>query len=72
MNEAQNDSARALTERDVMQIWNLESGGLLKEVPMPRCLRVSRRKMRGLVSCGVEIQVCVCLCVWPCCWFFRG
>jgi hypothetical protein len=59
LDEAYNDPSREPTESDAMHIFNLESGALLKAVPMPRCLRVSRRKLRKLAAEGIEVQVCV-------------
>jgi hypothetical protein len=57
LKEAQNDPFLDAPEQDVMKIWNGKDGTVLKELPIPRTIRVSRRKMRAFCAQGTDIKV---------------
>jgi hypothetical protein len=57
MNEAQNDPSWVPPETDVMRIYNGLDGSIMKEMPIPRTVRVSRRKMRAHCSRGIDVKV---------------
>lgn len=40
-----------------IRIWNGKDGGILKEIPGPRTLRFSRRKLREFCTQGIDIKV---------------
>ena len=41
-----------------MKVYNGLDGSLLKALPLPRTIRVSRRKLRTLCSQGIDVKVC--------------
>src|SRR5436190_8141062 len=56
LNEAQNDPSLKPQPQDVVRIYDGRSGQILKELPNPGMIRVSRRKMRALCSQGIDVQ----------------
>ncbi len=59
LNEAQNDPFLDAPEQDTVKMWNCIDGSVLKELPIPRTIRVSRRKLRALCSEGIDVKVCI-------------
>lgn len=58
LKEAQNDPFWEAPEQDTMKIYSGLDGEILKALPLPRTIRVSRRKMRALCSHGIDVKVC--------------
>jgi hypothetical protein len=58
LKEAQNDPFWEAPEQDTMKIYSGLDGEILKALPIPRTVRVSRRKMRVLCSQGIDVKVC--------------
>jgi hypothetical protein len=58
LKEAQNDPFLDAPDQDVMKVYNGLDGSLLKALPLPRTIRVSRRKLRTLCSQGIDVKVC--------------
>jgi len=56
LKEAQNDSFLDAPEKDDMKIYNGLDGTILKALPIPRTIRVSRRKMRAFCSQDVDVK----------------
>jgi hypothetical protein len=54
---AQNDPFWDAPEEDFFNIYNGLDGTVLKALPLPRIVRVSRRKMRALCSQSIDVQV---------------
>jgi hypothetical protein len=44
-------------DADTMRIWNGKDGGILKEIPIPRTIRFSRRKLREFCTQGIDVNV---------------
>jgi hypothetical protein len=57
LKEAQNDPFLDAPEQDSFNLWNGMDGSILKALPLPRTIRVSRRKMRALCSQSIDIKV---------------
>lgn len=57
LDEAKNDPNYATREKDVMPIMNGETGELMREIPIPRAIRVSRRKLRAFCSQEINVEV---------------
>lgn len=57
LKEAQNDPSLAPKEDDVLPIYNGLDGTVLKAIPSPNIIRVSRRKMRAFCSQDINIKV---------------
>jgi hypothetical protein len=57
LKDAQNDPFWDVTEEDLFKIYNGLDGTVLKALPLPRIVRVSRRKMRALCSQGIDVRV---------------
>ncbi|RFU28012.1 hypothetical protein B7463_g8318, partial [Scytalidium lignicola] len=58
LKETQNDPFLDAPEHDEMRIYNGLDGTILKAMPIPRIIRVSRRKMRAFCSQGIDIKAC--------------
>ncbi|KAH0559497.1 hypothetical protein GP486_003988 [Trichoglossum hirsutum] len=56
LKEAQNDPFHESPPKDIFPILNSQTGEVLKNMPLPRTVRVSRRKMRTLCTEGIDIQ----------------
>lgn len=56
--EAQNDPFISTPDQDTMRIWGGDDkkAVLLKEIPIPRTIRYSRRKLRSLCAEGLDIR----------------
>lgn len=57
LNEAQTDPHYEAPESDVLPIYNGLTGDLIKNVPIPKTIRYSRRKMRAHLTKGIDVQV---------------
>ena len=57
LKEAQNDPFMVHPDKDTLPIYNGQTGEIMKALPVPRTIRVSRRKMRAFCSQGIEVQV---------------
>jgi len=57
LKEAQNDPFLDPPDQDIMSIHNGLDGSILKALPIPRTIRVSRRKMRALCTQGIDVKV---------------
>jgi hypothetical protein len=62
LKEAQNDPFLDSKEDDVFPIYNGLDGTVLKAVPSPNIIRVSRRKIRALCSQDIDIKVFLTQC----------
>jgi hypothetical protein len=58
LKEAQNDPFLEAPDQDVMKVYNCLDESLLKALPLPRTIRVSRRKLRTLCLQGIDVKVC--------------
>ncbi|PMD29379.1 FAD/NAD(P)-binding domain-containing protein [Hyaloscypha variabilis F] len=58
LKEAQNDPFLDAPEKDDMKIYNGLDGTILKALPIPRTIRVSRRKMRAFCSQEIDVKAC--------------
>jgi hypothetical protein len=58
LKEAQNDPFLDAPEKDDMKIFNGLDGTILKALPIPRTIRVSRRKMRTFCSQNIDVKAC--------------
>ncbi len=58
LNEAQNDPFLVPKAQDGIPIYNGLDGTVLKAIPAPRIIRVSRRKMRAFCSQGIDVKAC--------------
>jgi hypothetical protein len=58
LKETQNDPFLDAPDQDNMNIYNGLDGTILKALPIPRTIRVSRRKMRAFCCQGIDVQVC--------------
>ncbi|MCJ1417254.1 hypothetical protein MMC32_003596 [Xylographa parallela] len=56
LKEAQNDPFMVHPDKDTLPIYNGQTGEIMKALPVPRTIRVSRRKMRAFCSQGIEVQ----------------
>ncbi|KAH0538562.1 hypothetical protein FGG08_004850 [Glutinoglossum americanum] len=56
LREAQNDPFYESPPEDVFPLLNSQTGEILKNMPLPKTVRVSRRKMRALCSEGVVVK----------------
>jgi hypothetical protein len=68
LNEAQNDPSLEVVPHDEIPIINGLTGNVMKALPIPRNIRVSRRKMRAFCTQGLDVQVgrVSCVDVWMC------
>ena len=57
LREAQTDPHWEAPEADVVPIYNGLTGDLLKNIPIPKTIRYSRRKMRANLTKGVTVKV---------------
>jgi hypothetical protein len=57
LKEAQNDPFWDAPEEDFFKLCDGLDGTVLKALPIPKTIRVSRRKMRALCSEGIDVQV---------------
>jgi hypothetical protein len=58
LHEAQNDLFLVPKDRDGIPIYNGLDGTVLKAIPAPRIIRVSRRKMRAFCTQGIDVKAC--------------
>ncbi|KAH8587040.1 monooxygenase [Bisporella sp. PMI_857] len=56
LKEEQNDPFLDAPDRDNMKIYNGLDGTVLKALPIPRTIRVSRRKMRAFCCQGIDVK----------------
>ncbi|KAI9753800.1 MAG: hypothetical protein M1835_000954 [Candelina submexicana] len=56
LDEAKNDPYYTTKEEDVMPIVNGETGELMRNIPIPRAIRVSRRKLRAFCSQEIDVE----------------
>lgn len=56
LKETQNDPFLDAEEQDEMRIYNGLDGTILKALPIPRTIRVSRRKLRSFCSQGIDVK----------------
>jgi len=58
LKEAQNDPYYEPPNQDIMRIWggDEKEGKVLAEIPIPKMIRYSRRKLRALCSQGIDIR----------------
>ncbi|KAH6717106.1 hypothetical protein BKA61DRAFT_718859 [Leptodontidium sp. MPI-SDFR-AT-0119] len=56
LKEAQNDPFLDAPDQDNMKIYNGLDGTILKALPIPRTIRVSRRKMRAFCCQGIDVK----------------
>jgi len=54
---AANDTTFEPPDPGILPTWNGQTGELLKNVPLLRMYRVSRRRFRSLCSEGIDVQV---------------
>lgn len=54
---AANDPSFVPPDPGVLPTWNGKTGELLKDVPLLRMYRVSRRKFRNLCAEGIPVEV---------------
>ncbi|KAI9796417.1 MAG: hypothetical protein M1833_006189 [Piccolia ochrophora] len=57
LKEPQNDPFFDHKADDVMRIYNGETGDVLKEMPIGKSIRVSRRKLRAFCSQGIDVEL---------------
>jgi len=57
MKEAMNDPHREPPEKDTIFMYNGLDGSVLKALPIPKIVRVSRRKMRALCKEDIDVKV---------------
>lgn len=57
LKEAQNDPFLDAPDQDVVNVYNSLDGSVLKALPLPRMIRVSRRKMRAFCTQGIDVKV---------------
>jgi len=58
LKEVQNDLFLDHPDQDFMKIYNGLDGTVLKALPIPRTIRVSRRKMRAFCSQEIDVKAC--------------
>jgi len=58
LKEAQNDPFLVAKDEDGIPIYNGLDGTVLTSIPVPRMIRVSRRKMRAFCSQGIDLKAC--------------
>ncbi|KAI9809365.1 MAG: hypothetical protein M1827_006877 [Pycnora praestabilis] len=56
LQSTQNDPFYNTPEWDIIPIYNGETGECMKEIPLPRTIRCSRRKLRALCAEGIDVQ----------------
>ena len=57
LREPQNDPYHEYPAQDHMDIYNGLNGEIMKSLPIPKTVRVSRRKMRAFCAQGIDVQV---------------
>ncbi len=58
LQSAANDPSYTPTDPGFLPTWNGQTGELLKNVPLLRMYRVSRRKFRNLCAEDISVEVC--------------
>jgi len=58
LQETQNDPFLETPDKDSIPIYNGTDGTVLTAFPVPRMIRVSRRKMRAFCSEGIDVKAC--------------
>lgn len=59
IHEAANDPYFEPPDPGVLPTWNGATGELIKNIPMLRMYRVSRRRMRAFCAQGIDVTVCI-------------
>ena len=62
LKEAQNDPFLDHPHEDTLPIYNGKTGEIMRALPVPRTIRVSRRKMRAFCSQQIDVQVRAIVC----------
>lgn len=57
LKEPQNDPFLDPPDKDVFRIYNGLTGEILKDLPTPKTMRMSRRRMRKFCSEGIDVRV---------------
>ena len=57
LREAQTDPNYDAPDADVLPLFNGLTGDLIKNIPIPKTIRYSRRKMRARLTKGVDVKV---------------
>jgi hypothetical protein len=57
LKEAQNDPFWEAPDEDFFKLYNGLDRTVLKALPLPKTIRVSRRKMRAFCSQGIDMKV---------------
>lgn len=57
LKEAQTDPSLDAPEKDSLPIYNGLTGEIMRSIPVPRNIRVSRRKLRAFCSQGIDVHV---------------
>lgn len=65
LQSAANDPYFTPPDPGVLPTWNGKTGELLKEVPLLRMFRVSRRKFRSLCAENIQVEVRIRVLVHP-------
>jgi len=58
LQSAANDPSYTQPDPDFLPTWNGKTGELLKNIPLLRMYRVSRRRFRNLCAEGISVEVC--------------
>lgn len=58
LKETQNDPFLDSPDEDEFRMYNGLDGTILRSLPLPKTIRVSRRKLRALASEGIDVQAC--------------
>jgi hypothetical protein len=53
-----NDPYFPLPDHGIMPTWNGATGELIKNIPLLKMMRVSRRKFRALAAEGIAVEAC--------------
>lgn len=57
LNEAQSDPFHVAPETDVLPMYNAQTGECIKNIPIPKAIRYSRRKLRAFLTQGIDVEV---------------
>lgn len=60
--EAANDPYFELPDPRKLPTWSGATGEQVKDSPLLRMIRVSRRRMRAICARRIEVEVRICLC----------
>ncbi|KAI9879536.1 MAG: hypothetical protein M1830_006115 [Pleopsidium flavum] len=56
LKEAQNDPFYESPENDVLPVYNGKTGECIRNLPIPKTIRFSRRKLRAFLTQGIDIE----------------